>query len=176
MNYDFGKGVLRAMRGLHTLTSMFRVAQKTEYALRAVVELAGRHDGGLVPAREIAEAQGIPLRFLEQQLSTLHKAGLVESFRGAGGGCRLARDPSEIRVADVVDAVEGALYPMHCLEESDHTCFQDSRCGLQELWGDVHLAVRGVFERITVAELSERHKRVSVGAPIFALEDLVRPS
>lgn len=154
---------------------MFRVAQKTEYALRAVVELAGRHGSGLAPAREIAEAQGIPLRFLEQQLATLHKAGLVESFRGAGGGCRLAREPRDIRVAEVVDAMEGDLYPMHCLEAEDHTCFQDGRCGLQELWGDVHLAVRGVFERITIAELAERHSRAASGAPVFSPEDLVRP-
>ncbi len=155
---------------------MFRVAQKTEYALRAVVELAGRHGAGLVPAREIADAQGIPLRFLEQQLATLHKAGLVESFRGAGGGCRLARDPSEMRVADVVDAMEGDLYPMHCLEEGDHTCFQDGRCGLQELWGDVHLAVRGVFERTTIADLADRHRRVATGAPLFTPSDLVPAS
>jgi Rrf2 family protein len=155
---------------------MFRVAQKTEYALRAMVELAGRHGAGLVPAREIAEAQGIPPRFLEQQLAILHKAELVESFRGAGGGCRLARDPSEIRVADVVDAMEGDLYPMHCLEEADHTCFQDGRCGLQELWGDVHLAVRAVFEQTTLAELAERHRRVATAGPLFSPQDLVRPS
>lgn len=152
---------------------MFRVSQKTEYALRAMVELAGHHGGGLVPAREIASAQGIPVRFLEQQLATLHKAGLVESFRGSGGGCRLSRDPSEISVADVVDAMEGDLYPMHCVDHEDHTCFQDGRCGLQELWSDVHLAVRGVFERTTVAELAERH--AAAGAPVFRPEDLLRP-
>src|SRR5690242_10174465 len=140
---------------------MFKGSQKTEYALRAMIELALRRDAGLVSAREIAEAQAIPLRFLEQQLGALHKAGLVESFRGAGGGCRLARDPSEIRVADVVDAIEGPLYPMSCLHDEDHRCFQDSRCGLQELWGDVHLAIRQVFERTTVAELAERHGRVA---------------
>jgi len=167
---------LARLAGAPYAETMFRVAQKTEYALRAVVELAVRHGAGLVPAREIAEAQGIPLRFLEQQLSTLNKAGLVESFRGAGGGCRLARDPSQVRVADVVDAMEGDLYPMHCLEAADHTCFQDGRCGLQELWGDVHLAVREVFERISIAELAERHGRVAAGAPMFAPEDLVRPS
>ncbi len=155
---------------------MFRVAQKTEYALRAAVELASRHGSGLVSAREIADAQGIPLRFLEQQLSILHKAGLVESFRGAGGGCRLARDPATIRVAEIVDAMEGDLYPMHCLDEADHTCIQDARCGLQELWGDVHLAVRGVFERITIAELAERHQRIASATPLFAPEDLVKPS
>jgi len=157
---------------------MLKVSQKTEYAMRAVVELALRRakDGeALVSAREIAEAQHIPLRFLEQQLGALHKAGLVESFRGAGGGCRLALEPSGIRVADVVDAIEGPLYPMTCLDEEDHRCFQDSRCGLQELWGDVHMAIRGVFENTTVAELATRHQRVAL-PPIFAPDDLIRAS
>src|SRR6266498_3879743 len=125
--------------------------------MRAMIELAlRREDGGLVPAREIATAQQVPLRFLEQQMGALHKAGLVESFRGAGGGCRLSRDPVGIRMADVVDAIEGPMYPMYCLDEEDHTCFQDGRCGLQELWGDVYLAIRQVFERTTLAELAER--------------------
>ena len=156
---------------------MLKVSQKTESAMRAMIELAIRHarEGeGLVPARAIAESQQIPLRFLEQQLGALHKAGLVESFRGAGGGCRLSRDPAEIRMADVVDAIEGPMFPMYCLDEMDHTCFADSRCGLQELWGDVYLAIRQTFERITLAELAERHRRF-VSRPIFAPSELIRP-
>jgi len=75
---------------------VLKISQKLEYAMRATIELSARWpDGGLAPAREIATAQQIPLRFLEQQLGALHKAGLVESFRGAGGGCRLAKDPAE---------------------------------------------------------------------------------
>ena len=107
-----------------------RISQKLEYAMRAMIELAlrGEAEETLVPAREIAEAQDIPLRFLEQQLGALHKAGLVESFRGAGGGCRLARAAEDIRVADIADAIEGQLFPMFCLEPTDHTCIQDARC------------------------------------------------
>lgn len=153
---------------------MFRVSQKTEYALRAMVELALRGGTAPLPAREISTAQGIPLRFLEQQLAHLHKAGLVESFRGAGGGCRLARDASVIRVADVVDAMEGPYFPMFCLEPENHTCVQDSRCGLQELWGDVHTAVREVFERTTIQDLAVRHRRLSPESPIWAPEHLLR--
>jgi Rrf2 family cysteine metabolism transcriptional repressor len=145
---------------------MFKIPQKTEYALRAMIELAIRRGTGLDSAREIAEAQHIPLRFLEQQLGALSKADLVESFRGAGGGCRLAKDPSQIRIADIVDAIEGPSYPMYCLDPGDHTCWQDSRCGLQELWGDVRVAVRGVFERTTLADLEERHRRVA--QPVFS--------
>ena len=161
---------------------MLKISQKTEYAMRAMVELAirrRRDPQGLVPARSLAEAQHVPLRFLEQQLGALHKAGLVESFRGAGGGCRLARDPAEIRVAEVIDAIEGPLYPMTCME--DHICFQDSQCGLQELWGDVHVAIRQVFERTTMADLAERHRRLSAGhgrlvePVVWAPSELIRP-
>lgn len=154
---------------------MFRASQKTEYALRALIELSLRDTDGPVPARELSEAQGIPLRFLEQQLAQLHKAGLVESFRGAGGGCRLAKEPAAITVAQVVDVMEGAYFPMYCLEPEDHTCFQDSRCGLQELWGDVHAAVRGVFERVTIADLATRHRRVAPENPVWTAQDLLGP-
>ena len=156
---------------------MLKISQKTEYAMRAMVELAirrVREPEVLIPARAIAEAQHIPLRFLEQQLGALHKAGLVESFRGAGGGCRLARDPGEIRVSEVVDVIEGPLYPMYCLNEEDHDCFQDAQCGLQELWGDVHIAIRQVFERTTLAELAERHQRMAE-RPVWAPSELIRP-
>ncbi len=155
---------------------MLKISHRTEYAVRAMVELAmcrARQGDVLVPARAIAEAQRIPLRFLEQQLGALHKAGLVRSFRGAGGGCRLARDPSEIRVADVIDAVEGPLFPMNCLDPEDHTCFADSHCGLQELWGDVRVAIRQVFEQTTLASLAERHARAAE-APVWSPDELLR--
>ncbi len=152
---------------------MLKISQKLEYAMRAMIELsAHREDGALVPAREIAQAQQIPLRFLEQQLGALHKAGLVESFRGAGGGCRIAKDPQEIRVADIADAIEGQLFPMFCLEPSDHTCFADSQCGLQGFWGDVARAIQRVFEETTVADLVARHQR-SNGATMFTAESLL---
>lgn len=153
---------------------MLKVSQRTEYAIRAMVELAQRAGDGMIPAREIAERQQIPLRFLEQQLAALAKAGLVESHRGAGGGCKLARSASDITIADVVDVMEGTSYPMYCLDPTDHTCGQSTRCGLQELWGDVYSAVRSVFERTTVAALAERHSRIS--APFFAPAELIRRS
>lgn len=149
---------------------MLKISQKLEYAIRAMIELAARWGtGDLVPAREIASSQQIPVRFLEQQLGALGRAGLVESFRGAGGGCRLARDPSEITIAQVADAIEGQLFPMFCLEPSDHTCFADSRCGLQGFWGDVARAITRVLEETTVADLAARHERA---APVFTAADL----
>ena len=153
---------------------MLKVSQKLEYAMRAMIELAQRRDEeGLVPAREIAERQQIPLRFLEQQLGALSKAGLVESFRGAGGGCRLSRAPEEITMAEIADAIEGQIFPMFCLEPSDHTCFQDSQCGLQGFWADVARAVQDVFERTTVADLAARHREMSPGPVLLSPEELL---
>ena len=153
---------------------MLKVSQKLEYAMRAMIELAQRREEGvLVPAREIAERQQIPLRFLEQQLGALSKARLVESFRGAGGGCRLARPPEEITVAEIADAIEGQMFPMFCLEPSDHTCFQDSRCGLQGFWGDVARAMQRVFEETTVADLEARHRKMAPERLLIAPEDLL---
>ncbi|MFM8999942.1 MAG: RrF2 family transcriptional regulator [Actinomycetota bacterium] len=149
---------------------MLKISQKLEYAIRAMIELAARRDGDQpVPARELAAAQQIPLRFLEQQLGSLGRAGLVESARGAGGGYRLSRDPAAITVAQIADAIEGQLAPMFCLEESDHTCFADSRCGLQGFWGDVANAIAKVLEDTTVADLVARQRRA---APVFSPADL----
>jgi len=132
----------------------------TEYGIRALIELAARFGDGPVPARAIATAQGIPLRFLEHQLAALHKAGIVDSQRGANGGAALARDPSDIRISEVIDALEGPLAPMYCLEPHDERCVQTHQCGVQELWMRVESAVRTVFEQTTIADIATRHREL----------------
>jgi Rrf2 family protein len=86
------------------------VSAKTEYACIAVLELAARHESGEpVRIREISQAHGIPSRFLVQILLQLKSAGLVQSIRGAAGGYRLAREPEEITLLDVMTVVDGQL-------------------------------------------------------------------
>jgi Rrf2 family cysteine metabolism transcriptional repressor len=137
---------------------MLKVSLKTEYALRALMELAARRGEGHVPARTIASTQGIPLKFLEHQLAVLHKAGIVASTRGANGGCSLARDPSEIRIGDVIELFEGPVAVMSCLDEQhDERCAQTHQCGLQELWMRVDNAVRDVLHATTLADITTRH-------------------
>lgn len=137
---------------------MFRVSQRVEVALLALMELAARYGDGFIPAREIAGSQQIPLRFLEHQLATLHKAGIVDSQRGASGGVALARAPELVRVAEVVEAIEGTLIPMQCLDPHDASCDITHRCGLQELWSRVELAVNDVFAATSLADLIARHR------------------
>lgn len=86
-----------------------KITARAEYASLAVLELALRYNGTQVQAREIAEKQQIPLKFLEQIMIQLRNAGLVRSVRGALGGYLLARPPDEISLRDVVEAVEGEL-------------------------------------------------------------------
>ena len=76
-------------------------------------------------------------------------------------------------MADVADAIEGQIYPMFCLEPSDHTCFQDSRCGLQGFWADVARAIDDVFQRTTVADLAARHQVSTPGRVFVRPEDLL---
>ena len=79
-------------------------------------------------------------------------------------------------MSDIADAIEGAFYPMGCLEPGDHTCFADEHCCLQELWGDVYRAIRRVFEETTISTLADRHKRLATtGTPVFAPSELIRP-
>lgn len=135
------------------------VSAKVEYALRTVHHLALHFGEGQVSLREIAEEQGIPLKFLEQILAELKNAGLVESKRGAHGGYCLRREPREVRVAHVVRAIEGSFGPVGCVEANSlEACSRMSRCGLGWLWWDVKLRVDEVLEGTTFEEVCRRTK------------------
>src|SRR3954468_23286775 len=88
---------------------------KAEYGVRVLVELAARDGHSPVPLTEIAEANGLPLAYLEHLVARLRKAGLVESRRGARGGYLLARDAADITMAEVVEALEGSIAPIECI-------------------------------------------------------------
>src|SRR2546428_10426432 len=96
-----------------------KFSQRTEYALRALVELGRRHGSGPTPCREIARLQKIPPRFCEQVFSDLRRAGMIGSTRGAAGGATLVRDPASIHVSEVVDVIEGPVVTQACLHPFD---------------------------------------------------------
>jgi Rrf2 family protein len=128
-----------------------RTTAKADYAVRAAVELAAA--GELVTADQIAQAQGIPLNFLENILRDLRRGGIVESRRGQQGGYTLARPAEEISVADVIRAVEGPLanvrgHPPEDLE------YGGSSAKLRDVWVALRASVRSVLERVTLADLA----------------------
>jgi Rrf2 family protein len=128
-----------------------RVSAKADYAVRAAVELAAAGRGP-VKGERIAEAQAIPLKFLENILTELRHAGLVRSQRGAEGGYWLARPPEQISVADVIRAVDGPLANVRgALPESIR--YAGSANHLLEVWIAVRVSLRRVLERVTLADL-----------------------
>src|ERR1019366_827586 len=91
---------------------------KAEYGVRVMVELARRGEGDPVPLTEIAAHDGLPLAYLEHLAARLRQAGLVGSRRGSRGGYLLARSPTEITMAEVVEALEGSIAPIECISQS----------------------------------------------------------
>lgn len=136
---------------------------KTEYGLRALIELALESSTKPVGAREIAARQAIPERFLEQQISALKRAGLVNSQRGAGGGCSLARTPETITVLEVIEALDGPVMNMDCISQNGSDCRQSARCVVQELWQESQLKLREYLGSVTIADLAARQSRKTAG-------------
>lgn len=129
-----------------------KVTAKADYAVRAVLELAAA-DGGLVKADVIAEAQAIPRHFLDNILTDLRRAGIVATHRGADGGSRLARPAADIALADVIRAIEGPLAAVRDIRP-ESLAYDGPAERLPEVWIAVRAALRGVLERVSVADVA----------------------
>src|SRR5437588_7092600 len=129
------------------------VTAKADYAVRAVVELAGSSQAAPRKVDEIAQAQEIPVSFLENILTQLRSSGVVRSQRGPEGGYWLARPAEEVNLADVIRAVEGPLVGVRGQrpEEIEYT---GSAEALQQVWIALRANLRKVLERVTVAEVA----------------------
>jgi Rrf2 family protein len=130
-----------------------RVSAKTDYALRAAVELAAVGSDAPVKGERLATSQAIPLRFLENILLQLRHAGIVESRRGADGGYRLAKPAGEIALADVIRAIDGPLANVSGARP-ETLDFQGSSEPLRDVWIAVRASLRSVLERVTLADVA----------------------
>ena len=130
-----------------------RISAKADYAVRAAIELAAVPDDNAVPVERIATSQGIPLSFLANILSELRVAGLVRSQRGPEGGYRLAKDPREVTIADIIRAVEGPLATVRGVkpEEAEYPAPAGH---LPRVWIAVRKNLRNVVEHVTVADVA----------------------
>ena len=131
-----------------------RVSAKVDYALRALAELAAAPPGP-VTAERLAQAQEIPLKFLENILLELRRAEIVASQRGAEGGYWLAKPATEVSVADVIRAVEGPIATVRGArpEEVEYT---GAASGLRDVWIDLRTSMRGVLDETSLADLEGR--------------------
>ena len=133
------------------------ISAKADYAVRALVELTALSANGPehITVERLAKAQGLPVKFLEAIFTELRKEGLVLSRRGADGGYRLAREPTQITVADVLRAVDGPLAAVRGLRPED-TSYDGAAELLPGVWVALRAAVRGVLEGVSLADLVAR--------------------
>ena len=136
-----------------------KVSTKGEYGIRALIELAHRY-GEVRPTQssEIAARQKVPESYLEQLLTTLRRAGFIRSVRGPQGGHALIRDPRQLQVSEVIEALEGPIMPSDCLDVSSNCGGRDHECAQRQMWSDVRDAILGVLSNTTIAELAERDR------------------
>lgn len=146
-----------------------KLSVRSEYALRALIVLGETYEQGIVRIQTISERQNIPKRFLEQILNDLRSGGFVESRRGVAGGYRLARPPQEITLADLIHYVEDALPQTPTL--GDRTGARGQRpdamaAAIASVVSEVRAAMRAVLEKLTLADLCERARKLRSDASI----------
>lgn len=142
-----------------------KLSKKSEYGLRALLELTLAHGRTTLQRHELSDRQHIPIEFLEQILLTLKRAGLISSRRGARGGYALIKQPKEITLGQVIRILDGPLAPIGCVSK---TAYQKCRecpyadkvwCPIQQAMGAVRDAIAGILDHYTLADFaSGRHK------------------
>ena len=146
-----------------------KVSTKGDYGVRALIELA-HHYGEVRPTQsgEIAARQSIPESYLEQLLTTLRRAGFIRSVRGPQGGHALIREPQELRVSEVIVALEGSILPIDCLEDSS-VCTKSGGCAQRDMWQAVREAILNVLDSTTIGDLAERDRTVQTGGARYVI-------
>lgn len=150
-----------------------RVSAKSDYALRALIEMAARTDGVAVSAEELGRRQNIPRGFLQAILADLRRADIVLSQRGQSGGWLLARDPGSVTVADVIRAIDGPLVSVYGVRP-EGVSYNESAEALQLVWVAARTSLREVFERVTIKSLADKELPAEV-AELTKDEDAWRP-
>ncbi len=139
-----------------------KLSTRTRYGLRAMVELASYGDSGPIMVRKIAEKQRISKKYLDIIFTSLKLAGLVRAIRGATGGFLLTRRPEEIRVSQIVAALEGALAPVECCQ-SPELCERSNHCAAQNLWSRLEESIRETLDSVTLADLVAEQRALDDG-------------
>jgi Rrf2 family transcriptional regulator, cysteine metabolism repressor len=139
------------------------------------VELARHHGSGPISLTEMADHEALPRPYLEQLVVSLREAGLVTSTRGAHGGYELNREPAEIRMGEVLRALEGPLAPMVCASEDPthaQLCGRTGFCNVNHLWMTVRNAISGALDSITLADLAVPRASHPYHSPPIAIDSL----
>jgi len=151
-----------------------KISQKGLYALQAMMALARRYSQGAIRIRDIAYEEGLPEKFLELILLELKNARMVESVRGAKGGYRLRRSPSDIRLSEIIRLIDGAIAPFADAEQLRSLISRDAdHRALYQVFLDVRDAAVRILDNTTLADIltgtglrpAERHHKKKTGSP-----------
>lgn len=157
---------------------MLRVSTKGEYGVRIMVDLARHYGGRPRSLTDIAQAESLPLAYLEQLVKLLRESEppLVASTRGAHGGYRLSRPPEEITMGEIVRVLEGPIAPMICATEGEMTqiCGYLEACKTRYLWAKVRDAVAHTLDTMTLADLlgASEEAETMMPAKFIAVSDI----
>lgn len=132
------------------------ISTRGRYALRVMIDLAENSDGSYLAMKEVAQRQGVSLKYLERILPLLVDGGLVEGLRGKGGGYRLTRDPEEYPIGEILRLTEGDLAPVACLEKGARPCERAGNCQTLPLWKELDTLINGFLDSKTLANLIQK--------------------
>lgn len=139
-----------------------KISTKGRYATRAMLDLALHYEKNPVLLKDISSRQGISLRYLEQIVSPLIAAKLINSTRGPKGGISLAKPPRKIRLLDIIQVLEGPIAPVDCVENPG-VCTRAPSCVARDVWTDLAKAMCGVLESTSLQDLVERQEKKRAG-------------
>ncbi|MCI0849595.1 MAG: Rrf2 family transcriptional regulator [Chloroflexi bacterium] len=134
-----------------------KVSTKGDYGVRALVELAHHYGDGPVQSAEIASRQEVPEPYLDQLLTSLRRAGFIRSVRGRQGGHVLINDPDEVRLSDVMVALEGSLAPIACVDDPE-ACTRTGGCVQRDVWERVRDATQEILDSVSIGDLAAKER------------------
>lgn len=132
-----------------------KISTKGRYALRIMADLAIHDNGEYIRLKDIAERQGITLKYMEQIMPLLTRAGYVKSYRGNNGGYMLARTPEEYTAGEILRTAEGSLAPIPCVEDHPNRCPRKEKCTTLSFWEGLWSVINEYVDGITLADLAK---------------------
>jgi Rrf2 family protein len=144
---------------------VMRLSRRSEYGIRALVDLVRHDDAAPVPLAALAERNRLPPKFLEQIMSTLKHGGIVRTTLGAHGGYAMATDPAAVSIGRVIRLLDGALAPLPCVSLRYYvhcSCPDEATCSLRDVMLDVRDAILEILDKETLSELAARQGRASI--------------
>lgn len=136
---------------------MLKIPTRVRYAVKAMIDLAENYGQGPIMLRQVAERQEISESYLENLMVSLRVAGLVRATRGTHGGYVLVKAPGQIRLSQIIAALEGNLAVVDCVDDPE-LCYRSSFCVTRDVWADIEHAIYNVLNGVTLEDLVKRQR------------------